>query len=114
MWRYSLPALVWSLVTTVLCLLPGKDLPEVNIVNFDKLGHLSVFGLLCLLYLRWYAVIPKKTLKGKLLIVTAVVLYGGLMELLQGAFYSDRTADWYDIAANSTGCLLALFVSLRN
>jgi VanZ family protein len=49
-----------------------------------------------------------------MLIVLSVALYGGLMELLQGTFYTDRSADWYDAAANCTGCVLAFFLRLRN
>lgn len=113
MWLYSLPALFWSVVVTVLCLLPGKDLPEVQVVNFDKFVHITVFGLLCWLYLRWLMRKKTHSLSGQILVVLAVIVYGGLMEVLQGAFYTDRSADWLDFAANSAGCIIAFFVPKR-
>jgi VanZ family protein len=113
MWRYAVPSFIWTAVVTVLCLLPGKDLPEVNIVNFDKFSHLFVFGLLCWLYLRWHKAVLGKSFKGGLAVTMAIMLYGGLMEVLQGAFYIDRSADLLDAAANCTGCLIAFAIHLR-
>jgi len=113
MWRYSLPALIWTAVVTVLCLLPGRDLPELNVVNLDKFVHLSVFGLLCWLYLRWYASGPNPQMQGRWAILVAVMLYGVLMEVLQGAFYTDRSADLMDAGANGVGCLFAFLLHLR-
>ena len=97
-----------------MCLLPGKDLPEVQVVNFDKFVHLTVFGLLCWLYLRWFRdTATPRSVSSQILILLAVILYGGLMEILQGAFYTDRSADWLDFAANSAGCIIAFFVPKR-
>ena len=96
-------AVIWTLVVAFLTLLPGKDLPEVSIVNFDKAAHLGVFAFLEFLYLRW---------KGKYFwgITASCICYGGFLELLQGAFYVDRYADIWDFVFNGLGCLLALLV----
>lgn len=32
--------------------------------------------------------------------------YGGILELMQGAFFENRTADIYDFIANSTGSFI--------
>jgi VanZ family protein len=104
--RYVLPALVWTFVVTLLTLMPGKDLPEINLINFDKFAHIGVFGLLNLLYLRWYRFGVEKGFEAwKVSLI--VILYSGLIELLQGIFYVDRFADWADFAANTLGCILA-------
>ena len=36
------------------------------------------------------------------------VLYGGLLEIMQAKFFSNRSADWQDFVANSFGCLMAV------
>lgn len=36
-----------------------------------------------------------------------VIAYGGLMEWMQGAFYTDRSPDIYDVVANATGVLIS-------
>lgn len=91
-------------------------MPEVNIVNFDKIGHFSVMGLLNFLFIRHYYHqnhIRKIKLQPLIGITLLTIAYGGLMEVLQEVLQSDRTADIYDFAANSLGCLAALlFVKL--
>ncbi len=104
--RYILPALIWTAIVTTLTLLPGRDLPEIHLINFDKFAHLGVFGLLNLLYLRWQRFGISKG-AAAWLVSLLVISYSGVIELLQGAFYIDRTADWADFAANACGCLLA-------
>jgi len=98
-------------IVTFLCLLPGKDMPDVKIVNFDKIGHFCVFGLLNFLFIRHYHFkFNQKSflLKPALFITFLVIAYSGIMEILQGAFYTDRSADIYDFIANSLGCFSAL------
>ncbi|MEX1189655.1 MAG: VanZ family protein [Bacteroidia bacterium] len=104
--RYVLPAMCWTIIVTILTLLPGKDLPEVNIINFDKIAHFGVFFLLSLLYLRWKKFGPALNVS-QFLIVLIIIAYGGLIELVQGAFYTDRFADIYDFIANSCGAATA-------
>jgi VanZ family protein len=103
--RYALPALAWTGIITVLTLLPGKDLPEVSIVNFDKMAHLGVFGLLAFLYLRWQALGQGLNTSVKTIILSTIA-YGGLIEILQGTFYTDRHADVIDFIANTAGVIL--------
>jgi VanZ family protein len=106
-----LHAITWTVIVTALCLLPGKDMPEVNIVNFDKLGHFCVFGLLNFLFLRHYYVKISSfsfQLKSALIITLLVIAYSGLMEIFQGLFYVDRSADVYDFVANSLGSISSL------
>ncbi len=86
--------------------MPGRDLPQIHFINFDKFAHLGVFGLLNLLYLRWQR-FGISNGAAAWLVSLLVITYSGLIELLQGAFYTDRSADWADFAANAGGCLLA-------
>ena len=105
MFRFVLPAIAWTIIVTILTLLPGKDLPDVHIVNFDKFAHVGVFFLLSLLYSRWK--LYGKGLNVSLpVIVVVIILYGGLIEILQGTFYTDRYADIYDFIANGVGAIL--------
>ncbi|MFN5371027.1 MAG: VanZ family protein [Bacteroidia bacterium] len=101
--RKAGPALLWSLIVTVLTLLPGRDLPDVHIVNFDKMAHFAVFGLLEWLYLNWICLGRSISKPG--LVTLGCIAYGGLIEILQGAFYIDRYADFWDFTFNSMGCI---------
>jgi VanZ family protein len=110
--RYAGPALLWTLIISILTLLPGKDLPKVDIVNFDKIAHLGVFFALNLFYLRWLCKFNQQY--NRLLVITAIcIAYGGLIEILQGSIYTDRYSDIFDFIFNTLGCLLALPVFKR-
>lgn len=81
----------------------------------DKLLHLvAYFGLLVL----WkvYFILknkPKNTYKSNLFKIAGLaVLFGMLIELLQGVLTSYRQPDWFDILANTTGVLLAVIIFL--
>lgn len=105
--RYAGPALLWTIIISILTLLPGKDLPKVEIVNFDKIAHLGVFFALNLFYLRWLAK-SNQQINRTLSITLACITYGGIIEILQGTLYTDRYADIYDFIFNALGCILAL------
>ena len=44
--------------------------------------------------------------------MVAAVVWGGVMELLQGAMGRGRSADWLDFAANSCGAVVGFLLSL--
>ena len=45
-------------------------------------------------------------MKFGLLIVVLAILYGIIIEVLQGVFANNRDADFYDVIANSFGAIL--------
>lgn len=47
------------------------------------------------------------------LVVAGAVLYGAALELMQATWFSNRSADWKDIVANSFGCVVALLLHDR-
>jgi len=99
-------ALLWHAVVTVLTLMPGKDIPRVDIVDFDKVAHLGAFGLMTWLYLRTRIARPW-------IIASGCATYGVLIEVAQGQFTVDRQADPYDALANAIGCFLAVLIFTR-
>ncbi len=85
---------------TIMSLIPGQQLPSIGIS--DKIEHLVAYGGTTLLFaisgMRW------RTL---LLTALALTVWGAIIEVLQPTL-SNRTFDWFDMAANTTGVLLAL------
>src|SRR3954454_5356595 len=48
-----LPAFIWLIITFILLVLPGSDIPKApifNLVYFDKWVHIGMFGVLMLLW----------------------------------------------------------------
>ena len=105
-------ALVWALFILLLCLIPGYDLPKwkwAELFSVDKLVHAGVFAVLVILLVRavrsHHGEVDLRS-RGILLWIGACIAYGGALEIMQGTFFIQRTADLLDFIANGTGCLL--------
>lgn len=115
--KHNRYGLLWALVILILCGIPGKDLPHsdfLDLLNFDKLVHAGIFFVLALLVIHGFRnqdTFPLLKRRAGILAVTISILYGGLMELMQGALFRDRSPDINDFIANSFGCIMgwALF-----
>ena len=103
--------LTWLIVFTILYLSffkpPQTDMEEIP--GIDKLVHICMYGGLCFLlwieYLRSHQTIDrlKMFIGGILLPIT----FSGTIELAQSYCTEHRGGDWLDLAANTTGVLLA-------
>ena len=90
--------------------------PSIKLAFFpyqDKLVHL-------LMYLTLSSVICRNLIKANtqlstffftLIVFVLPVSYGGVIELLQGAYFAPHTADWFDFFANATGSALAFIIT---
>jgi len=106
--KYNIASIFWTLLILVLCLMPGKDLPSVDIINFDKLAHFGIYLILALLmYYGWrkqdsFLSLHKNTMV-KILILTSC--YGFAVEIMQELFTTDRHFELLDALANSIGAV---------
>lgn len=107
-------AMLWALLIFILCAIPGRDIPHVSfleLLEFDKLVHATLFFVLLLLLIRGFKVqssFPKLSERSKIFCTTISIIYGGSLEIMQGAFFSKRSADVYDFIANSFGCIIGI------
>jgi VanZ family protein len=102
-------ALAWAVLIFILCAIPGRDIPHISfleLLEFDKFVHASLFFVLMLLAVRGFAANGMPLRKAKLATFAACVAYGGSLELMQGAFFQGRSADIYDFIANSFGAAM--------
>ena len=106
--------LTWLTIATILYLSffkpPQTDMEEIP--GIDKLVHICMYGGLCFLlwieYLRTHSVILwKRIIIGGILFPIA---FSGCIELAQSYLTEHRGGDWLDLAANTTGVLLAALV----
>ena len=77
--------------------------------NADKIQHFfSYFCLaICWLYTIKTAIQKRQS---RFLVIITCIIYGIIIEVLQGTITTYRTADYKDIIANSVGALLALLI----
>lgn len=103
-------ALLWALTIFVLCATPGQYIPSADwleLLSFDKFVHAGMFFILTSLLL---VVAIKYRQKNSVIALyfLMALLYGGSLEIMQWLYFSNRSADWKDMIANSFGCVVAL------
>lgn len=102
-------ATTWTLAVLVLCLISFNKLPSVGLKQADKYVHLA-FHLV--FTLSWFQYFRQQIKRALLKVFIASLLYGGLIEILQGLLTTTRRADLKDIAANACGAILAVVIVL--
>lgn len=108
-------SIVWALIILALCSMPGRFIPSttwLELLSFDKWIHAGIFFVLVsLLGLAVEINNQSKTLFA--LYFSLSVMYGGALEIMQATVFSERSADWYDMIANSFGCLIAFLLTKK-
>jgi VanZ family protein len=102
--------ITYTLFITFLLLFPTTNIPEFEVPAIDKLGHVTLFAILVII---WLLFVLSKTKGGKLTSIWVVLIasfYGIIIEASQGLFFESRTADGWDIIANSAGILLGWLI----
>ena len=106
------PAVVAFIIATFLFCLPGDEFPEagwLDKIYFDKLVHVGLFLTLVFLWIlpaRERADNQRTINKIFLGITLAFVVYGIAIEFIQLHFIPHRSFDFFDIVADSAGCVL--------
>ena len=99
-------ALIWYL-----CLFKPPTLRIQTFEGFDKFTHITMYLGTCSVfwieYFRSSFRYSKTTLIG--IAVILPIIMSGVIELCQEYFTTYRSGDWYDLLANSTGVVLALW-----
>jgi len=101
---------LWFVFIFVLCATPGQFIPSSNwleLLSVDKLIHAFIFFVLTSLSFLT-AIKFKQSAFMLTLCVLLSIIYGAALEWMQANYFSNRSADWQDVVANTLGCLLAL------
>jgi len=106
--RARLAAISWTLLIFFLCLIPAKEIPDVNVPLMDKWVHFILFGVFSFLWLLSLAHINFRWL---FIIFIVAVLTGWMVEELQGILgFLGRSKDIMDIVADAIGGLLGVLL----
>lgn len=110
---YFFAAIALTVLITVSCLISMRNFDALEVVeDTDKYVHLAFYFVFTF---TWYQYLVRKfinTSKFKIRLYTflCAVLYGVFIEFCQRVFTEDRSADFNDVIANSSGALLATVV----
>ena len=108
----GLLSVLWAILIFVLCATPGQYLPSekwLELIAFDKFVHATIFFILLSLgFLKAF-----KHHQSSFVFVMSFIFaffYGAILEFMQANYFSNRSADFYDIAANTAGSVIAVLV----
>lgn len=96
-----------TVVTIALTLLPPSKIADTPIFQYDKLGHMLMFGSWTFLLGLIQLVSDRRPLP-LFAIFMAGSLFGITIEIFQEVLPVDRTMDPYDALADIAGCLIAV------
>lgn len=101
--RLALPVIwagiiLWLSLTASPPTLPG-------ILGWDKLLHAAAYALLALVVAQYLLIHCAGSQRAGIYAACLAIAYGGLMEILQLAAQTGRTAEWWDLAADAVGAL---------
>lgn len=86
-------------------------MPKVSISNIDKLVHISLHFIFVLLwYLFFESQKKERKINLKIKVFLGSLLFGILIEILQGVFTKTRSADLFDVFANTIGAFSGLLM----
>ena len=116
---HFLPGFIFLGISLFLLTLPGSSVPSgwffIHIPQFDKIVHIGMFGMLCILF-HFPAFTSPLSGRQKLgwywLISIAGILYGVVMEFVQRDLVANRSFEGADILADMVGSLGALAIAL--
>jgi VanZ family protein len=115
-----IPGIAWFFVVLYLVCLPNEEIPKISWlmnINFDKVVHIGVFGLLTILFC-WpfyksnFAAADRINYFIKIAIATSV--WGLATEFIQRFWIPGRSFDLFDWASDTIGALLAYWVCRKN
>ncbi|MFN8250591.1 MAG: VanZ family protein [Ferruginibacter sp.] len=112
-----IPAIAWFIILSFALFTPGHDLPDVGSwftqIDFDKLIHVGVFGMLglcCMWPIGKSAMANDKKRQLFIKIALSISIFGLASEFIQKYFVPGRNFDIFDWLADSIGSFASLFL----
>lgn len=110
------PGIVWGIIIIILSSVPGSYFPKIQSfsdwLSPDKIVHILLYFVFCFLLqkgiLKHYHHYKKPLLLGMIF----VVIFGGVIELMQHYLFIGRNGNIFDFLANLFGCMLSYLLIL--
>jgi VanZ family protein len=104
--------IVYAISIGVLSLAHLTKVPELNTGFDDKIAHFVLYAGLCLFWFMSFHILKSKS--SLLLASLLSIVFGAVIEILQGVVSIYRTADVFDLVANCLGILtMALIIHTK-
>jgi VanZ family protein len=104
--------IVYTISIGVLSLAHLTKVPELNTGFDDKIAHFVLYAGLCLFWFMSFHILKSKS--SLLLASLLSIVFGAVIEILQGVVSIYRTADVFDLVANCLGIFtMALIIHTK-
>jgi VanZ family protein len=104
--RARIGAILWTLLIFVLCFIPAREVPDLDIPLIDKWVHFILFGVFSFL---WLLSIKQYRVHHLIIVLICAIVLGWLVEYIQGALtFLGRSQDNMDTLADGIGGLLGV------
>ena len=112
--RYTayLPALLTAAVILYLSLIRETHISLPRISGIDLAAHAGMYALLALLWMGARLKNNGSVRSGAIWVILLCSAYGGIIEILQEAFFFPRTGTMPDFAADTIGAIAGTFTAL--
>ena len=109
--RYWIPVLSWMLLIITISSLPGEYIPNVHIIDLDKVAHFFEFFILGILLLRALLNSNLNIGLAKIVILSIVIASGyAAIDEWHQQFIPDRIPNVFDFFADFTGLNIGIFL----
>ena len=106
-------AISWTFLIAFLCLVQLNNLPSVGISGIDKYVHFTFHFVFTLLWSIYFCLTQKKIeLQFLIKVLLLSLVYGIVIELIQGTYTATRKADGFDVLANFFGAAVSVMVMI--
>lgn len=106
-----LAAVLWTLLILALCSMPGDNLPDLDLVSADKLGHFVLFAGFGWLW-SWGS--PREYRRSAPFVIAAGLVFAVGTEIYQGLLPFERDPSTADAIANTLGLLSGVWLYGRS
>jgi VanZ family protein len=85
--------------------------PDLGISFADKVFHFGAYAVMTFIWFNYFSSL-KMTTKTESIIIAVIiaVIFGMIIELLQGTITESRQADFNDVIANNVGILISALI----
>lgn len=108
-------AIFYSIVLATVSLIKINNLPDAGISFADKIFHFLAYSVLAFLWFNtFFFTFKLKKIKAIIYAATLSIIFGIIIEVLQGSITIYRQTDVYDAVANTFGVLITVLILLIN
>ena len=108
-------SIIYTVALTAACLIRLNNLPTIKVSSGDKIFHFLAYLVLTFLWVNTF--IYKFKWKKETAIIygaTICIVFGIVIEVLQGSLTSYRSSDIYDVLANMSGVfVMVMFFAVK-